>query len=68
MIIKQLAELRIMGNDDYYFNKRCASCKRKFLKAELHEPFEGIYYCEECMEKYKIPISKLELKEWNFNL
>ena len=58
-----------MGNDDDYFNKKCSSCERRFLKAELYEPFDGIYYCEECMEKYKIPIrSKLELKGWDFNL
>ena len=57
-----------MENDDEYFSKKCVSCEVGFPKAELHEPFEDIFYCEECMEKYKLPMkSKPEPIGWDYN-
>ena len=35
---------------------KCIACDNTSNDFLIYEAFEGIYYCEECMEKYKLPL------------
>ena len=36
--------------------KSCISCKKSETQAELHKVFDDLYYCRDCMERYRIPL------------
>ena len=57
---------------------KCISCRKPDINeipavpmsdcVELYEIFDGIWYCEECCEKFKLDVPKRSLPTtWDFN-
>jgi hypothetical protein len=50
--------------------RKCTACRASAVDVTLYEPFDGIYYCKECMEKYRLPIPEITdkiLDDWNIH-